>query len=131
LRDSRVHRRYHGNGADPRSFHDEAAQTQVLEAQPSERHQEYVLRTGDRGHSKGHHRARGNNRRNSDWDLLVLVDKDKQQLQDFDQYAYPFIEMGWQIGEEINPMLYTRKEWEQRHFTPFYHNVEADKIVLV
>ena len=76
-------------------------------------------------------RARGNNRRNSDWDLLVLVDKDKQQLQDFDQYAYPFIEMGWQIGEEINPMLYTRKEWEQRHFTPFYHNVEADKIVLV
>lgn len=76
-------------------------------------------------------RARGNNRANSDWDLLVLVDKDKQQLQDFDRYAYPFIEMGWQIGEEINPMLYTRQEWAKRHFTPFYHNVEDDKIVLV
>jgi len=76
-------------------------------------------------------RARGTHRPNSDWDLLVLVDKDKQQLQDFDSYAYPFIEMGWDLGEEINPMLYTRKEWEQRHFTPFYHNVEDDKIVLV
>ena len=76
-------------------------------------------------------RARGDNRSDSDWDLLVLIDKDVQQLQDFDRYAYPFIEMGWQTGEEINPMLYTQREWEQRHFTPFYHNVEADKIVLI
>ena len=76
-------------------------------------------------------RARGDNRPDSDWDLIVLVDKEKQQLQDFNQYAYPFIELGWQTGVEINPMLYTRKEWEQRHFTPFYHNVEQDKIQLV
>ena len=76
-------------------------------------------------------RARGDHRPDSDWDLLVLVDKEEQQLQDFDIYAYPFVEMGWQIGEEINPMLYTRKEWEERHFTPFYHNVETDKVVLV
>ena len=76
-------------------------------------------------------RARGDNRTDSDWDLLVVVDQEKQQLQDFDRYAYPFVEMGWQTGEEINPMLYTRKEWQQRHFTPFYHNVEHDKIELL
>ena len=76
-------------------------------------------------------RARGDNRPDSDWDLIVLVDKDKQQLQDFDQYAYPFIEMGWKLGKEINPMLYTRKEWNERYFTPFYKNVEHDKMVLV
>ena len=76
-------------------------------------------------------RARGDQHVGSDWDLLVLVDKDKQQLQDFEQYAYPFVEMGWQIGEEINPMLYTRKEWAKRRSTPFYNNVEADKVVLV
>lgn len=76
-------------------------------------------------------RARGDFRPDSDWDLIVLVDKEKQQLQDFNQYVYPFIEMGWNNGEEINPILYTRKEWQQRHFTPFYHNVEHDKIVLV
>ena len=76
-------------------------------------------------------RARGDYRSDSDWDLIVLVDKDKQQLQDFDKYAYPFIEMGWRLGEQINPMLYTREEWNKRHFTPFYHNVEHDKIQLV
>ena len=76
-------------------------------------------------------RARGDNREDSDYDLVVLVDKDKQQLQDFTDYAYPFMEMGWDLGAEINPMLYTRKEWSERHFTPFYKNVEHDKIVLV
>ena len=76
-------------------------------------------------------RARGDNRPDSDWDLLVLLDKDKQQLQDFDAYAYPFVEMGWNSGIEINPMLYTRKEWQQRYFTPFYKNVERDKMVLI
>ncbi len=76
-------------------------------------------------------RARGDNRIDSDWDLVVLVDKDKQQLQDFTNYAYPFMEMGWELGAEINPLLYTCKEWEQRYFTPFYKNVERDKIVLV
>ena len=76
-------------------------------------------------------RARGDYHEDSDWDLLVLVDQDRQQLQDFEHYAYPFVEMGWNEGVEINPMLYTRTEWEKRHFTPFYHNVENDKIVLV
>ena len=76
-------------------------------------------------------RARGDNRADSDWDLLVLVDKEKQQLQDFELFAYPFIEMGWQTGEEINPMLYTRQEWEKRYFTPFYHNVVNEKIALL
>lgn len=76
-------------------------------------------------------RARGDNREDSDFDLVVLLDKDRQQLQDFTDYAYPFMEMGWEIGAEINPMLYTRNEWQERHFTPFYQNVEHDKIVLV
>ncbi len=76
-------------------------------------------------------RARGDYREDSDYDLVVLLDKDRQQLQDFTDYAYPFMEMGWDLGAEINPMLYTRKEWQKRHFTPFYQNVEHDKIVLV
>ncbi len=76
-------------------------------------------------------RARGDHRPDSDWDLLILLNKDKVALSDYDNVSYPFAELGWDLGEEINPVLYTRKEWEQRHFTPFYHNVEDDKIVLV
>lgn len=98
---------------------------------------EQIITLGKQVLPKGSHlllygsRARGDNRSDSDWDLLVLVDQERQQLQDFEHYAYPFVEMGWNEGIEINPMLYTRKEWEKRNFTPFYHNVESDKIVLV
>jgi len=75
--------------------------------------------------------ARGDYHEGSDWDLLILLDKSQQSFDDFDIYGYPFVEMGWELGEVINPMIYTKNEWKQRSFTPFYHNVEHDKIALV
>ena len=75
-------------------------------------------------------RARGDAREDSDWDILILVDKDKVGNDDYNEIAYPLVELGWSIGEMINPKLYTVKEWVKRHFTPFYKNVERDGIVL-
>ena len=43
-------------------------------------------------------RARGDNRSDSDWDLLILLDKSKLTSQDYD-YAYPFREYGWDMQE--------------------------------
>jgi len=76
-------------------------------------------------------RARGDYRADSDWDLLVLIDKSQQQWQDFDNYVNPFIELGFEMGVAINPMLYTQKEWKEMNFTPFYHNVQNDKIEIL
>ena len=76
-------------------------------------------------------RARGDYRHDSDWDLLVLLPKDTLTFEDYGHYTYPLTELGWELDKPINPILYTKKEWEQNYFTPFYHNVEHDKIVLV
>lgn len=76
-------------------------------------------------------RARGDAREDSDWDILILIDKERVGNEDFDKIAYPLIEFGWSVGEAINPKLYTMKEWLKRHFTPFYKNVEHDGIVLL
>ena len=75
-------------------------------------------------------RARGVNRADSDWDLLVLLNKDKISLNDIDEVAYPIREMGWSMDADINPVLYTRKEWDNSSFTPFYKNVTKEGIVL-
>ncbi len=75
-------------------------------------------------------RARGDARKNSDWDLLILLDKNKLTAEDYD-LTYPLRQMGWEIGEEINPHIYTKHQWRQWSFLPYYKNVEHDKIVLL
>jgi len=74
--------------------------------------------------------ARGDAHEGSDWDLLILLDKPKISLNDYD-VGYPFRELGWDMGEEINPQVYSKKEWDRYSFTPFYKNVEHDKKVLL
>lgn len=75
-------------------------------------------------------RARGEARSDSDWDILIVLDKDKLLPEDYDIISYPLRELGWELGESINPVMYTAKEWEESKFTPFYHNVIDDAIRL-
>lgn len=58
-------------------------------------------------------RARNDAREDSDWDILILIEKDKIRNEDFDSIAYPLIELGWNIGEMINPVLYTFSDWKK------------------
>ena len=75
-------------------------------------------------------RARGDAKPDSDWDILILVDKERITAKDFEEINYPIFDIGFQIGEHISPKLYTFKEWEVRRFTPFYKNVEQEGIEL-
>jgi len=74
--------------------------------------------------------ARGDVREDSDWDLLVLLDKDKKTQEDEDKYAYPFDELGWNHGVAINSILYTKEQWEQGKIFPFYKNVIQEGIEI-
>lgn len=75
-------------------------------------------------------RAKGTATDESDWDLLLLVDKQMLDENDFNNIAYPFVIEGWNVGADVSPQLYTYKEWKEREFTPYYQNVEHDKIVI-
>ena len=48
-------------------------------------------------------RARGDAREDSDWDLLILLDKPQIESSDFDKISYPLYELGWQEGEQFSP----------------------------
>lgn len=74
--------------------------------------------------------ARGQARRDSDWDILIVLDKDRLNPDDYDTVTYPLTKLGWDIGAEINPIMYTKKEWEASRITPFYHNVIKEAITL-
>ena len=75
-------------------------------------------------------RARGTEHEGSDWDVLILLDKPKVTLQDYDKYSYPLRELGWDIDEIINPILFSQKEWEENHYTLFNHNITREGITI-
>lgn len=75
-------------------------------------------------------RARGNAKEDSDWDILVILDKDIIHSDDFDNISYPVYELGWRFGKHFSTKIYTTKEWEKRSFTPFYKTIEKEGILL-
>lgn len=74
--------------------------------------------------------ARGEATADSDWDLLILLDKEKRELSD-NTYAEQLSDYGFDHNQYVSPQIYTRKEWASMYFMPFVKNVEHDKIVLV
>lgn len=76
-------------------------------------------------------RARGDARDDSDWDLLLLLDKQVIGQEDYFNYAYPLLEKGWDLGQDFSVHTYTKSQWNNAPHAMFYYNVENDKIVLL
>ncbi len=75
-------------------------------------------------------RARGGASPGSDYDLLILVDSETITPQ-VESAAYELCLMGYDNNVEINPHIYQKNKWKGWTFTPFYKNVERDKVVLM
>lgn len=75
--------------------------------------------------------ARGESKENSDFDVLILIDKKKVTRADEKKVKYPLYEIEFETGRIISPIVFSRTDWEVRHkTTPFYENVTKDGIVL-
>ena len=75
--------------------------------------------------------ARGDAQPDSDWDLLVLLNKEKRRLfEDYNTYGYPFSEIGDKYGTYVSVKIYSKKEWES-HPSLLKYNVEREGIEIV
>jgi len=76
-------------------------------------------------------RSRGAETGESDWDLLILLDKDKITSEEERKLTYPLFDLEFDTGEVISPMVYSEKEWINKYrITPFYKNVMDEAILL-
>ncbi len=75
-------------------------------------------------------RARGDWHEDSDWDLLILLDKPQRESSDWEKYAWPFIEKSMDWNEDISARTFTKEQWFNGTHTMFYFNVEEDKKVI-
>ncbi len=75
--------------------------------------------------------ARGDNRVDSDVDLIILLDKDMISREDEKRIKYPLYDIEFESGQVISPLVLSRKDWETRHkVTPFYQSVISEGIEL-
>jgi len=75
--------------------------------------------------------ARGQNKEQSDIDILILVNSDKVSYSEEQKIKYPLYDLEFETGKIISPIIFSRNDWETRHaITPFYKNVKKDGIQL-
>jgi predicted nucleotidyltransferase len=74
-------------------------------------------------------RARGNSKKISDWDLLILLNS-KNITFDFEtKLMDDLYEIEIDTGEVISPLFYTKTDWIENHtITPLFQNIQKEGI---
>lgn len=75
--------------------------------------------------------ARNEAKELSDWDILILMDKNKIEPETEKTIFHKLYDIEFDTGNIISPMLFSFQDWESKYkITPFYQNVMNDKIEL-
>ena len=75
-------------------------------------------------------RARGDYKKDSDWDLLILTNY-PVTLKDEQRFRHHLIPLELETEEAFSIFVYEKKDWETRHtITPFYQNVTREVIQI-
>lgn len=76
-------------------------------------------------------RARGDNKPDSDWDILILFDKTKIPLKEKDDILMNIYDIELETDNIISPLISYKKEWQTEYYiTPFFESVHNDGIIL-
>lgn len=75
--------------------------------------------------------ARGDHRKDSDVDLLILSDKQKISDSDKQHIIYDLYDIELSSGYPISSVILSKTDWNSRYLnTPFYQNIKEDGILL-
>ena len=76
-------------------------------------------------------RARGDARQDSDWDVLVLVDKPEVSVKEEQVFRHRLYDLELKIGEPISTYVHSKKDWSSKFKqTPFYQRIQQEGMVL-
>ncbi len=74
-------------------------------------------------------KARNDDKKDSDWDLLVLLNTSNLPFSNEQKILDDFYELELESGEVFSPLIYTKFDWEHKHFfTPLYENIQNEGI---
>lgn len=76
-------------------------------------------------------RARKTAREDSDWDVLILVEKDNITLKDEQSFRHKMVDVEIETGQSVSTFVFSVKEWFSKYaVTPLYSNIQREGILL-
>ncbi len=76
-------------------------------------------------------RARNEVRDDSDWDILVLTDKDSVTLEEEEKYIDHLANLMVETGQAIQVLVYAAKEWNSKYSViPLYKSIQKEGVKL-
>lgn len=78
-------------------------------------------------------RARGDNRPDSDWDIIIVVNKKNVSNQFEDKITFPLYKIEWDTGNIISPIVIPKNTWQnqnQNYLVPFFESIQKEGIVI-
>lgn len=74
-------------------------------------------------------RARGNARKLSDWDLLILLSSANISFDFETKFMDEFYEIELETGAVISPLIYSKQQWMEDYVsTPLFENIKKEGI---
>jgi predicted nucleotidyltransferase len=76
-------------------------------------------------------RARGDNRSDSDWDILILVDAQKVTNEIEDKFRDEFYDIELDTGQIISTFIYPKEFWNKAmRFSPLFESLNKEGVRL-
>jgi len=76
-------------------------------------------------------RARGDFHSDSDWDILIIVDKEKLTWEDEKIFRHKLYDLELEIAQPISIFVYSRIEWYGKNsVTPFFESIQSEGKIL-
>ncbi len=76
--------------------------------------------------------ARGEEKKLSDWDLLILLNRQNISFDFETRLMDAFYEIELETGEIIAPLIYSKTDWNEKHsLTPLFRIIKKEGLRLI
>lgn len=76
-------------------------------------------------------RVKGTARKDSDWDVLILLNKRKVSIKDEQQFRHKLYDLELKIGQPISTFVYSLFDWNTKMSnTPLFKNIQLEGRIL-
>ena len=76
-------------------------------------------------------RARGDNKRDSDWDVMILLKQKNVDKKIEQTFRHHLLDIELEIGVPVSVFVYSKSDWEGKYsITPLFRSIKKEGILI-